>query len=132
MATKQLTAQGFKDNIYDYTGGQDWHFKGKLPVIIDFDADWCGPCKTVAPVLEELSNDYAGRIEVYKIDTEKEQELSSLFGIQSIPTFLFIPLEGDPMLERGAFGKNVFIEIIETRMLAATNNSSDPAENDKD
>ena len=128
MATKQLTAQDFKDNIFDYSGTEDWNFKGKLPAIIDFYADWCGPCKAVAPVLEELSNEYAGRIDIYKIDTEREQELSSLFGIQSIPTFLFIPLQGEPMMQRGAVGKDVFREVIENRMLAAApslNNDQD-------
>lgn len=129
MATKQLTQQGFKDNIFDYASGQDWHFKGKLPAIIDFYADWCGPCKAVAPLLEELSNEYAERVDIYKIDTEREQELSSLFGIQSIPTFLFIPLEGDPMMQRGAFGKDVFVEIIETRML---NSVPEASENNED
>ena len=117
MATKNLTTQGFKDNIFDYEAEQDWEFKGPLPVIIDFYADWCGPCKAVAPVLEELSKEYEGLVDIYKIDTEKEQELSSLFGIQSIPTFLFIPLTGEPMIQRGAFGKDVFKEVIEGRLL---------------
>jgi thioredoxin 1 len=117
MSTQNLTAQGFKDNIFDYEGEQDWKFKGERPVIIDFYADWCGPCKAIAPVLEELSNEYQGRLDIYKIDTEKERELSALFGIQSIPTFLFIPVTGEPMMQRGAFPKDVFREVIEERLL---------------
>lgn len=118
MPVKQMTQQGFIDNIYDFESGKDWEFKGKLPAIIDFYADWCGPCKAVAPILEELADAYAGRLDIYKIDTDKETALSSLFGIQSIPTFLFLPLTGDPMLQRGALPKHVFIEVIETRLLA--------------
>jgi thioredoxin len=118
MPVKHLTLQGFKEHIFDFESGKDWEFQGSLPAIIDFYADWCGPCKAVAPVLEELSDVYDGRIDFYKIDTDKETELSTLFGIQSIPTFLFLPLTGDPMLQRGAFPKNVFVEIIETRLLA--------------
>jgi thioredoxin len=89
-----------------------------LPIIIDFYADWCGPCKMVAPVLEELSAEYDGKLLIYKVDTDKEIELASVFGIQSIPTFLFIPVEGDPMLQPGAFPKHVFKEIIEEQLLA--------------
>lgn len=124
MSTLNLTAQGFKDNIFDYEGEQDWKFKGQRPVIIDFYADWCGPCKAIAPVLEELSNEYEGRLDIYKIDTEKERELSALFGIQSIPTFLFIPLTGEPMLQRGAFPKDVFREVIEERLLKQSTEES--------
>lgn len=117
MATIMLSAQDFKDKIFDYESDQEWQYKGELPAIIDFYADWCGPCKTVAPILEELSKEYEGKILIYKVDTEKERELSSLFGIQSIPTFLFIPKEGTPMIQPGAFPKKVFKEVIEERLL---------------
>ena len=117
MATVQLTTQDFKDKIFDYEKEQEWKFKGSLPVIIDFYADWCGPCKTVAPVLEELSKEYEGKLTIYKVDTEAEEELSSVFGIQSIPTFLFIPLQGTPMMQKGAFPKNVFQQVIDERLL---------------
>jgi thioredoxin 1 len=90
-----------------------------LPAIIDFYADWCGPCKSVAPVLEELSDEYEGKLTIYKLDTDKEAELSSVFGIQSIPTFLFIPVDGAPMLQRGAVPKNVFKQVINERLLKA-------------
>ncbi len=117
MATIHLTAEEFRENVFDYTKDEEWKYKGSLPAIIDFYADWCGPCKAVAPVLEELSNQYEGKLIIYKLDTDKEMELSSLFGIQSIPTFLFIPKEGAPMMQKGAFPKNVFQQVIEERLL---------------
>ena len=118
MATIKLTTQDFKDNIFNYETEKEWKSKDSLPIIIDFYADWCGPCKTVAPVLEELSAEYEGKLTIYKVDTDKEIELASVFGIQSIPTFLFIPVEGDPMIQPGAFPKHVFKEIIEEQLLA--------------
>lgn len=117
MATVQLTAEGFRENIFDYTKDEEWKYAGSLPAIVDFYADWCGPCKAVAPVLEELSNEYEGKVVIYKIDTDKEEELSALFGIQSIPTLLFIPMEGAPMLQKGALPKNAFQQVIEDRLL---------------
>lgn len=117
MATIRLTAQGFKDNIFNYETEQEWKFKGDKAAIVDFYADWCGPCKSIAPVLEELSDEYKDKLVIYKIDTDKEMELSSLFGIQSIPTLLFIPVEGDPMMQKGALPKNILKQIIEERLL---------------
>lgn len=124
MATVQLTAEGFRENIFDYTKEEEWKYAGSLPAIVDFYADWCGPCKAVAPVLEELSNEYDGKLVIYKIDTDKEEELSALFGIQSIPTLLFIPLEGAPMLQKGAIPKNAFQQVIEDRLLSSTSKES--------
>lgn len=122
MATIQLTTQDFKDKIFNYQEEKEWKYKGTLPAIVDFYADWCGPCKMVAPVLEELSNEYKDNLVIYKVDTEKEIEISSLFGIQSIPTFLFIPVEGsgDPMMQPGALPKKVFKQIIEEKLLQKT------------
>ncbi|ANE49619.1 thioredoxin [Flavisolibacter tropicus] len=117
MSTKQLTTQGFKDLVFNYDKDQEWKFKGDVPAIIDFYADWCGPCKTVAPILDELAKEYDGKLNIYKVDTEAEEELSSIFGIQSIPTLLFIPLSGAPMLQKGAIPKNAFKEVIENRLL---------------
>lgn len=117
MAIIHLTANDFKDRIFNYEEGQEWNYKGSLPAIVDFYADWCGPCKAIAPVLEELSTQYDGKLLIYKIDTEKEEELSSLFGIQSIPTLLFIPTEGNPMMQKGALPKNVLEQVIEERLL---------------
>ncbi len=117
MTTIQLTTEAFKNKVFDYTKEKEWQYKGDVPAIIDFYADWCGPCKMVAPVLEELAATYAGKLAIYKVDTEKEQELSSVFGIQSIPTFLFIPVNGDPMMQPGALPKKAFQQVIEERLI---------------
>jgi thioredoxin 1 len=115
----KLTTEEFKNNIFDYTSNKEWKYEGTLPAIIDFYADWCGPCKMVAPVLEELSKQYEGKVLIYKVDTEAEAELADVFGIRSIPTFLFIPLEGPPMLQPGALPKNVFEQVIAERLIGA-------------
>ncbi|MCF8278694.1 MAG: thioredoxin [Flavobacteriales bacterium] len=117
MATIKLTADKFKSDIFDYTTEKEWKYKGERPAIIDFYADWCGPCKMVSPIMEELSNDYAGKVDIYKVDTEVEQELSAVFGIRSIPSILFIPVEGEPMMQPGALPKNAFKEVIEKELL---------------
>jgi thioredoxin 1 len=103
--TELLTKETFKEKVFDYETTQEWTYKGDLPAIIDFYADWCGPCKMVAPVLEELSDEYAGKVHIYKIDTDREQELAEAFGIQSIPSLLFIPTEGQPQMAQGALPK---------------------------
>jgi len=117
MPTKHLDKQEFIDSVFDFENNEEWKYKGKLPAVIDFYADWCGPCKSVAPTIEQLSDEYENRVAIYKIDTDKEAELSQLFGIQSIPTFLFIPMEGGPMIQRGAIAKSVFKQVIEERLL---------------
>jgi thioredoxin 1 len=119
MATVKLTTEDFKEKILDYTTQEEWNYQGTLPAIIDFYADWCGPCKMVAPILEELAKEYEGKLVIYKVDTEKEQELSSVFGIRSIPTFLFIPMKGKPMLQPGALPKNAFKQVIEEHLVVA-------------
>lgn len=117
MATIQMTGQDFIENIFDYHTEQEWKYKGSLPAIIDFYADWCGPCKMVAPVLEELSEEYKDKIVIYKVNTDIEQELSGAFGIQSIPSFLFIDANGQPHLQPGAFPKHVFKKVIDEHLL---------------
>jgi thioredoxin len=117
MPTIQLTTQGFKENIFDYDNLKDWKYQGDLPAIIDFYADWCGPCKMVAPILEELSEEYKDKVLIYKVNTDKEQELSAVFGIQSIPTLLFIDANGEPTMQAGAFPKHVFKKIIEEKLM---------------
>jgi thioredoxin len=119
MGTIYLTAQEFREKVFDYETEQDWKYKGTLPAIIDFFAEWCGPCKAIAPILEELSIEYDDRLLIYKIDTDQEAELSSLFGIQSIPTLLFIPVEGSLMVQKGALPKNVLKQVIDERLLPA-------------
>ena len=87
---EHLTKETFQEKVFNYEKNKDWKFEGELPCIIDFYADWCGPCKMVAPILDELSKEYDGKINIYKVDTEAEQELSSVFQIRSIPSMLFI------------------------------------------
>lgn len=117
MATIKLSTQDFKEKVFDYTKSNEWNFSGDMPAIIDFYADWCGPCKMVAPILEELSDEYAGKINIYKVDTEKEQELSAVFGIRSIPSILFIPKDGQPMMQPGALPKDSLVQVIENELL---------------
>ena len=112
-----LTTQDFKEKVFDYEKGNEWKYEGTLPAIVDFYADWCGPCKMVAPVLEDLAREYAGKILVYKVDTENEQEVASVFGIQSIPTLLFVPKEGQPQAAMGALPKQTFEKVIKDVLL---------------
>ena len=113
-----MDAQMFKDEVFDYSNGSDWKFDKDTPIIIDFYADWCGPCKMVSPILEQLSDEYAGKVQIYKVDTEAERELSAIFGIRSIPSFLFIPTGGKtPMMQAGALPKSSFEEIINNELL---------------
>jgi len=92
----------FLQKVWDYNASpQEWKYKGDKPAIIDFYADWCGPCKIASPILEEISKEYAGKINVYKIDTQVERELASVFGISGIPAFLYIPKTGKPMMTSG-------------------------------
>lgn len=114
---EHLTKESFKEKVFDYEKEKEWKFKGELPCIIDFYADWCGPCKMVAPVLEELSKDYAGKVDIYKVDTESEQELASVFGIRSIPSILFVPKEGQPQMSMGAMPKQSFVQAIDEILL---------------
>ncbi len=103
-----LTLETFKSKVFDFENNKDWKFEGDKPAIIDFYADWCGPCKMVAPILEELSKEYDGKLNIYKVDTEAEQELASVFGIRSIPSLLFIPMNDQPQMAMGALPKESF------------------------
>jgi len=105
---EHLTLETFKTKVFDFEKNTEWKFNGNKPAIIDFYADWCGPCKMVAPILEELSKEYDGKIDIYKIDTESEQELASVFGIKSIPSLLFIPKDSQPQMAMGALPKDSF------------------------
>ncbi|WP_088340203.1 thioredoxin [Robiginitalea sediminis] len=118
MPTVKLTAQKFKEEIFDYTTEKEWNFKGEKPAIIDFYADWCGPCKMVAPILEELSDENP-EIVIYKVDTEVEQELAAIFQIRSIPSILFIPKEKQPMMQAGALPKHVLQDVIDKELLTS-------------
>ena len=115
--TVHLTTVDFKEKIFNYETNKEWKYEGTLPAIIDFYADWCQPCKMVAPVLEDLAREYSGQIMIYKVNTEEEQELASVFGIQSIPTILFIPKEGQPQAAMGALPKKTFEQAIKDVLL---------------
>ena len=110
---EHLTFETFKEKVFDFEASKEWKFKGEIPAIIDFYADWCGPCKLVAPIMEELAKEYDGKVKIYKIDTEVERELAGMFGIKSIPSILFIPVEGQPQMTTGALPKENFVQIIE-------------------
>ncbi|MFW5658108.1 MAG: thioredoxin [Bacteroidota bacterium] len=105
---EQLTKETFKEKVFDFEANKEWKFEGERPCIIDFYADWCQPCKMVAPVLEELSNEYSAKLDIYKVDTEDQRELAGMFGIQSIPSLLFIPVKGQPQMAMGALPKETF------------------------
>ena len=109
-----LTASDFRKKIMDYESHPDeWVFAGSRPAIIDFYATWCGPCKMMAPLVESLAGKYAGKIDFYKVDIDRESELASVFGISSIPTFLFIPVKGKPSVQMGAMQKEDFEGLID-------------------
>jgi len=97
-----LGKREFKEKIYDYTFSKEWKYKGDLPAVVDFYADWCAPCKMVSPILNDLSIEYAGKINIYKVNTEKDPEVAKAFGVSSIPTLLFIAQTGKPTVVRGA------------------------------
>ncbi|MBK8662926.1 MAG: thioredoxin [Ignavibacteriales bacterium] len=115
--TEHLTKETFLKKVFNFEENQDWKFEGDKPCLIDFYADWCGPCKMVAPVLEELSNEYKDQVNIYKIDTEAEQELAAAFGVRSIPSLLFVPMKGQPRMAQGALPKPSLVEIIDKLLI---------------
>lgn len=115
---KHLNKQEFLEKVYNYEKyPSEWKFQAKRPCLIDFYATWCGPCKTMAPLLEEVAKLYEGKIDVYKIDVDAEKELSAVFGIRSIPTFLFCPVEAQPQIAQGAMPKEVLLKAIKDVLL---------------
>ena len=112
-----LTTEQFRERVFDYKTQREWVFRGDKPCIIDFYTTWCGPCKRLAPIMEELSQTYCGQITFYKADTERERELAYVFGINSIPQVLYIPMEGKPMLLKGLYPKEDIIRIINEFLL---------------
>lgn len=118
MQTIHLTKSEFLAKVADYeTSPNEWKYLGDRPAVIDFYASWCGPCKMIAPILEELAAEYGDSIYIYKINTEEEQELAAAFGIQSIPTLLLVPMEGAPQMAQGAIPKNALKEAIDKVLL---------------
>jgi thioredoxin 1 len=109
---EKLDKKAFTEKVFDFEKEKEWKYLGELPAIVDFYADWCGPCKMVTPILEKLSVEYAGKLAIYKVDTDKEQDLAGAFGIQSIPSLLFIPQKGEPQMARGALSREAFDKAI--------------------
>jgi thioredoxin 1 len=116
---EHLTKSTFLEKVFNYEANQEWKFEGELPCLIDFYADWCGPCKMVAPILEELAVEFKGKINIYKVNTEEEQELSAAFGIRSIPSMLFCPKDGKPQMAMGALPKQAMTDAINEVLLAS-------------
>lgn len=112
-----LNTKSFSEKVFDFNNETEWKYKGDKPAIIDFWAAWCGPCRRVAPLLEEIAAEYGGEIYVYKVNVDEEVELARAFGIRSIPTILFVPMEGTPQASLGAVPKNQLKESVETLLL---------------
>lgn len=107
-----LDKSAFIEKVFDYEKNQDWDYKGNKPAILDFYADWCGPCKKLSPLLEEIQSEYSGKLQVYKVDTEKSRELSAAFGIRSLPTIVFIPMNEEPRAVLGFVPKEELTRMI--------------------
>ncbi|MDP1622583.1 MAG: thioredoxin [Bacteroidales bacterium] len=118
---EHLTKESFQEKVFNFETNKEWKYEGTIPCIIDFYADWCGPCKMVAPVLEELAIEYSGKINIYKVDTEAEQELAGAFGIRSIPSMLFVPMKEQPQMSVGALPKDSLKKAISDVLLKKVN-----------
>ena len=118
--TEHLNKQTFRDKVFNFEQNKEWKYEGTLPAVVDFWAPWCGPCRMVGPIIDELSKEYAGKVNFYKVNTDEEQELAGMFGIQSIPSLLFIPVTGDPKMAMGALPKKELKKIIETDLIRSS------------
>lgn len=105
---EHLTKETFKEKVFNFEQHTEWKYEGDKPCLIDFYANWCGPCKMIAPVLEELQKEYGDSLHIYKVDTEDQRELAGMFGVQSIPSLLFVPVDGQPQMAMGALPKSTF------------------------
>ena len=110
---KNINKIYFDKNVYDTTQTEDFKFLGKKPVVLDFHAKLCGPCKILSPILEELDKEYDGKIDIYKLDIEEELEVSQMFNVMSVPTLVFIPTDGKPSIQAGAPNKDILKETVE-------------------
>ena len=115
--TEHLNKETFLEKVFNYETNKEWKYEGNLPALIDFWAPWCGPCKMVGPVIDELSEEYKGKVNFYKVNTDEEQELGAVFGIRSIPSLLFVPVDGQPKMAMGALPKETLKEAIENELL---------------
>jgi thioredoxin len=118
---EHLTKETFLQKVFNYETNKEWKFEGDIPAVIDFWAPWCGPCRMVGPIIDELSVEYAGKVNFYKVNVDDEQELAGIFGIRSIPSMLFVPKEGKPKMSVGALPKEALIEAIDKELIVPTN-----------
>jgi thioredoxin 1 len=114
---ENLSKQLFLEKVFNFEANKEWKYEGELPCVVDFWAPWCGPCRVVGPVIDELSKEYAGKVNFYKVNTDDEQELAGAFGIRSIPSLLLVPKSGQPKMAVGALPKNALKEAIEKELL---------------
>lgn len=124
-----LTAQAFREKVWDYEKNpEEWVYNGELPCIVDFYADWCKPCKMVAPIMDDLADHYDGKVVIYKVNTDEQKELASVFQVRSIPSILFAPMDGKPAMQAGAMSKEEYIRIIDEFILKANNQNNEKTE----
>ena len=113
-----LTYDTFIEKVWNFEDNpQEWVYEGDVPCVIDFYADWCKPCKMVAPIMDDLANEYEGKVKIYKVDVDKEKQLAAVFQVRSIPAVLFSPVKGRPMMQAGALPKDQYVKIIEENLL---------------
>jgi thioredoxin len=118
ITPEYLTYESFKEKVWDFEKNpQEWVYEGDVPCVIDFYADWCKPCKMVAPIMDELAIKYEGKVKIYKVNTDKEKKLAGVFGIRSIPSVLFSAMEGKPVMQKGALPKAEYVKIIEDQLI---------------
>jgi thioredoxin 1 len=110
--SENLTKETFVTKVFQYEKNEQWKYEGSRPAIVDFWAEWCGPCKMISPVLEEIAKQYEGKLDVYKVNVDEETEVASVFGIQSIPSLLLIPMDEPPRLSVGALPKNGILKLV--------------------
>lgn len=119
MNVMEMSKEDFLQKVYNFeTNPKEWKFEGDKPAIVDFYATWCGPCRGLAPIMDELAGEYSGKIDFYKVDVDKQEELAAVFGVRSIPTLLFIPKDGQPKLMQGALPKNELVNIIKKDLIS--------------
>ena len=124
-----LTAETFREKVWDYQANpEEWVYEGELPCVVDFYADWCKPCKKVAPIMDDLADYYEGRVLIYKVDTDDQRELATVFQVRSIPSILFAPGEGKPAMQAGAMSKEDYINIIDEFVLKLNKNENNKTE----
>ena len=116
---EHLTKETFLKKVFDYEKNKEWKFEGELPCVVDFWAPWCGPCKMVGPIIDELSEEYKGKVNFYKVNTDEEQELGGAFGIRSIPSLLFVPKDGKPQMAAGALPKEALKKVVDEELLSS-------------